>query len=375
MNAGITIITLMDQQVFTRESLSTDGGIRLLLSLLVMVRAHEESATKSKRVSSAWERKRRQAANAKLTRTCPAWLRLAEDRLAFEVVEDRANIIRRIFNDTANGVGKGLLAASLNTEGVPAFKGRNGWHGSYIQKLIASDAPLGWFQLHAMEGGRRKAWGEPVRGYFPAIVDEDLAARARAAVALRRSGASGRRGRRYQNLFSGLVICGACGSRMTFVAKSAAETYLMCSAGRRARGCRSRMMFNYPQTESRVLRALQKGTADKSPTINQSHDPCTAVRAEVNELSGRLARFNEPNSAQSDGEAGEAGAALSLADRCPQHPSTVSANEVGCGGGTGHITTTRIQGMLLGRIPFPPPTPEEMLPAPKRSKRLRSGRA
>jgi DNA invertase Pin-like site-specific DNA recombinase len=158
MNAGMTIITLIDQQVFTRESLSNDGGIRLLMSLLVMVRAHEESATKSKRVRAAWERKRATADSAKLTRVCPAWLTLSADRSRFEVIEERAKIVRGIFHDTANGVGKSALAQRLNAAGIAAFKGKHGWHGSYIQKLISSDAPLGHFQLHALEGGRKTAW-------------------------------------------------------------------------------------------------------------------------------------------------------------------------------------------------------------------------
>jgi hypothetical protein len=48
-------------------------------SLIVMMRAHEEIATKSMRVASAYERKRERAANGDkskpFTRTLPAWLR------------------------------------------------------------------------------------------------------------------------------------------------------------------------------------------------------------------------------------------------------------------------------------------------------------
>lgn len=94
INAGITLVTLTDRQQFTRESMGEDGGLRLLGSLIVMLRAHEESATKSKRVRAAWERKRREADVRKLTKTCPAWLRLAPDRSRFEIVEERADIVR-----------------------------------------------------------------------------------------------------------------------------------------------------------------------------------------------------------------------------------------------------------------------------------------
>lgn len=152
INAGITLVTLTDRQRFTRESMGEDGGLRLLGSLIVMLRAHEESATKSKRVRAAWERKRREADVRKLTKTCPAWLRLTPDRSRFEIVEARADIVRLIYDETVSGIGKGSIAARLNDAGVPPFRGKNGWHASYIQKLISGEAALGIYQPHTMEG-------------------------------------------------------------------------------------------------------------------------------------------------------------------------------------------------------------------------------
>jgi DNA invertase Pin-like site-specific DNA recombinase len=296
INAGITIVTLLDQQVFTRASLSADGGIKLLMSLLVMVRAHEESATKSRRVSAAWDKKRRNAANSKLTKTCPAWLRLKSDRTEFEVIEERAEIVRRIFRETAEGIGKATIAARLNAAGVPTFRGGNGWHASYIQKLVASDAVLGFYRPHVLEGGRRKPWGEPVPDYFPAIMGLSLAGRARAGVVARRYGASGRKGRTFTNLLTGSAYCGACGATMTLVAKSPGEDYLGCSGARRQRRCTSRTLFNYHEVERQALGAIECFSVDAA-AIRDDLAVAIELRSrlieDVEVLSRRLKRLLE----------------------------------------------------------------------------------
>lgn len=233
INAGITLVTLTDRQQFTRQSMADDGGLRLLGSLIVMLRAHEESATKSKRVRAAWERKRREADVRKLTKTCPAWLRLSPDRSQFEIIEERADVVRMIFVETTAGVGKGSIAARLNAAGVTAFRGKNGWHASYIQKLLSSDAAAGTYQPHTMEEGRRVPIGPPILGYFPPIVDQTLLLKARAAIITRRTGAAGRKGSAFRNILTGIARCAACGGSMTYVGKGGLALRHVSSLARR----------------------------------------------------------------------------------------------------------------------------------------------
>ena len=78
LSKDITIVTLTDNRVYTRESINDIGN--LMYSLMVMSRAHEESLIKSKRISSAWENKRKLARDGthKLTKTCPSWLKLQD---------------------------------------------------------------------------------------------------------------------------------------------------------------------------------------------------------------------------------------------------------------------------------------------------------
>jgi hypothetical protein len=293
INAGVTIVTLLDGQSFTRDRLSTDGGISLLMSLLVMVRAHEESLTKSRRVGAAWEKKRTQASTHKLTAMCPGWLRLKADRSGFDIIDVRADIVRRIFRETAGGIGKGIIASRLNSAGIPSFRGANGWHASYVHKLIWSDAVLGTYQPHTLVGGRRQPWGPPVPSYFPEILDVGLVESARAAAISRRTGAAGRRGATVSNIFAGAAVCQKCGSRMAFISKGGEEQYLTCSSARRSSGCDTRTLFNYRQAEREVLDLIDQIRSPEMPSKSPRLGSPTGeeLSRTVASLSARLRRM------------------------------------------------------------------------------------
>ena len=97
VNSDIILVTLSDNQVYTAATVDMQ---QLIISIVVMSRAHEESATKSQRLSAAWQNKRNNAGDGKkLTARCPSWLRLSADRRSFAVIPDRAAIVRRIFDE------------------------------------------------------------------------------------------------------------------------------------------------------------------------------------------------------------------------------------------------------------------------------------
>ena len=76
---SVTIVTLIDERSYSAESLN-HSPMDLIVSLVCMMRANEESATKSARVRAAWVAKRAQLATKPATGRCPGWLRL--DRAA-----------------------------------------------------------------------------------------------------------------------------------------------------------------------------------------------------------------------------------------------------------------------------------------------------
>ncbi len=241
LEAGIRIVTLIDEREYTADSVS-DNFSDLLISLSIMQRAHEESATKSKRLSAAWKNKRGKAQDAghKLTARCPAWLTLAPDRKSFIVDVARKKVVRRIFDMTIEGHGKSVIARRFNAEGVATFGDSEGWHPSYVQKILESESVTGVFQpmrVETTDGKKtRVPDGEPIPDYFPAVVDRSTFERARRSRESRRI-PTGRKGKHFTNLFSGMAVCGECGAPMHYINKGEGTkggAYLVCSNARRA---------------------------------------------------------------------------------------------------------------------------------------------
>lgn len=172
VQAGINLVTLADNRVYRAK---TTNLVDMITSLVIMERAHEESKTKSMRVGAAWKNKRKKAAEGQpMTARCPAWLRLSVDRRSYELIPERVEIVRQIFADSAAGLGMYSITTRLNRAGVPAFEGKNGWHRSYLAKTLENRAVLGEFQPHVKVDGKRVPEGEPIEGYYPAIISEEL---------------------------------------------------------------------------------------------------------------------------------------------------------------------------------------------------------
>lgn len=220
---GITLVTMMDRKVYTRETIDEATG--LLGVLLVFMRANEESATKSKRLSASWVKKRRdaKASGTRMTRTCPAWLEPATVGEGWALIPDRAEVLRRIFEETAAGQGQHKIAERLTREGVPTWNGGKVWHRTYIRKMLDSPAAVGDLVPHVterQEGGgrvRRPLPDERVAGYYPSVVSDELWQRTRAHLGNAPRGRNA--GKAVRHLLAGLARCPECGSTMTRVYK------------------------------------------------------------------------------------------------------------------------------------------------------------
>lgn len=234
---GVNVVTLADGQVYRAGQ--TDVA-QLIYSVVVMSRANEESEMKSKRVAAAWKRKRELAAFKKLTKMAPSWLQLSADKTAFEPIAERADVVRRIFRLSTEGVGTYSIVKTLNRDGVAPFGKSNGWNESYIEKIVKNRAVLGEYQPHEMVDGKRRPVGDVVKDYYPAIVTEDEFYAAQAARRARATDQGGRKGSQIKNLFTHIATCAYCGSPMRMVDKGSGPKggrYLRCSAGVRGMGC------------------------------------------------------------------------------------------------------------------------------------------
>ncbi len=260
INAGIVIVTLgEDRQIYSRDRLNGDWT-KLIIGLAVMSRGHEESQTKSERISAVAKRKREQAREGKghITSITPAWIdskRIDANRYEF-TLNHHAETVRAIYEMAMRGLGATAIARTLNADGVPAFKSKDGWYQSIIKALLTRHDVIGRFQPHRMQDGKRVPDGDPIEGYFPAAIDKDLFLRVQAT--RRNPGRPGRKGNTFANLFTGLCHCGHCGGPMTMkmsrVKGNENGRYLVCANYVRGHRCtEGKRHFRYEPLEAVIL--------------------------------------------------------------------------------------------------------------------------
>lgn len=259
---GVTVVTLDDGRVYTEQVLDQDPT-SLLVAILVAVRAHEESATKARRLREAWGAKRSQAASKPLTRVAPAWVRLREDRSGFDLIPERAAIVRRIFQMTLNGVGQHSIASTLVQEGVPVFGRAKFWQRSYVSKILTNPATVGDFTPHRYDkinGKTVRTPTETVPNYYPAVIDRETFQRVSGLTSARAANSTSA-GAKRANILAGLGKCPLCGATMTRVNKGGrkknSKPYLVCTAAKVGAGC------EYHQVRLEYVHAAILGKAEE----------------------------------------------------------------------------------------------------------------
>jgi DNA invertase Pin-like site-specific DNA recombinase len=277
VSRDITVVTLGDGRIYTQDSLRNDPT-SLLVSIVVMFRAHEESRLKGARLRSAWTRKKQTDARAgkPITNMTPAWLIVAED--AFQVIEERAATVRLIFDlATKEGLGQRAICTRLKQTKVPAFGRTGAWSETTIRRILTNPAVIGIYQpySHNPDNPRdRTEQGEAIEGYYPMIVPSVQfydAQRLRAKALLPR----GPRGKGVQTIFTGIVFC-SCGATMRRKGASSNDPMerLRCSAG-----C-GRQSWKYEPLEKAILMLL---SSDLLPHIEAKESDRKAVQGKLAE--------------------------------------------------------------------------------------------
>jgi DNA invertase Pin-like site-specific DNA recombinase len=289
LEAGVIVVTLIDGQRYDLASVN-DNPMSLQYSIMLMATANVESRNKADRLGQTWIRKRELAEQnqKRLTGMCPGWLKPQGD--GFSIIEERAEIVRRVYLLVAGGRGAMLVARVLNDEKVPLIGSgqrtlRAGtWSQSTIKYIINNRAAEGFYQPHTGRGSARKPVGEPILNYFPRIVAADLAQQARDGMALRRNDGAGRRGEA-ANLLSGIAVCAECMGSMGFIrgGKRSRPDYLRCTSFVRHAGCDNGTRYLYRKIENALLAQVTVLAVDPPAS---DHDP-------AQDLVGRLAEVTQ----------------------------------------------------------------------------------
>lgn len=166
VNAGLTVVTASDGREYNRERLKSNP-MDLVYSLLVMIRAHEESDTKSKRVKAA------------IRRLCEQWIagtyrgiiRNGKDPKwvdwrdsAWHLIPARVTAVCRVIELFRAGHGSLAIVDRLNAEGLSVTDYAN--TASYFYKMIRLPALIGIKTL-TIDGQ-----DYILQGYYPAILSQ-----------------------------------------------------------------------------------------------------------------------------------------------------------------------------------------------------------
>jgi DNA invertase Pin-like site-specific DNA recombinase len=238
VRAGVTIVTLEDNRKYSRETMRGNPIETFLMMVLGFVAAHEASARKSAMGKAAWKARRIKAATgAAVSARGPSWLVLGDDR-QWQVIEERADVVRRIFNRAANGAGPLAIAKELNRDLVPTLTDKaSSWHRGSVDQLLKSAAAVGTLTTGS----------ETIPNYYPAVVPEAVFATVQA---LMMGTVRPLRGRHTEvtNILGGVARCPDCGRLMGKVTKTNAKgatkrySYIVCSGAREASGCAYRLV-------------------------------------------------------------------------------------------------------------------------------------
>ncbi|MCC6913201.1 MAG: recombinase family protein [Rhodospirillaceae bacterium] len=296
-DAGIVVVTLMDGKMYDKELLDTDH-FALIMVVLHFARAHEESATKQRRLQAAWANKRTLAAEHKemLTTRCPGWLRPNKDG-RFDIIEARAKVIRRIYDLASKGTGQHAIAATLNKEKVPTFSTAEYWGRSYIAKLLSNPAVIGTLVPHTVHysGGKRVRRAEAgVLDYYPALIKRGLFDKVQA---LRTEAGAAQRGRHANaplgNIFAGLARCPKCGDALTVANKGSGWRYLTCTKARSKAGCTG-VSVRYDDAEAGLMLVAER-LLSEAPSNDQlaqrAQDEADRLQAEMDEWAEEIGRL------------------------------------------------------------------------------------
>ncbi|MGY4499711.1 DNA invertase Pin-like site-specific DNA recombinase [Bradyrhizobium sp. GM24.11] len=301
VGSGINLVTLTNGEAYSAERFQREPEA-IFLVVLELIRANKESVRKGQLVGDAKARKKQRLAENGLegkpyTRQTPAWLTWSDKEGRYELIPERADIVREMFECMDKGDGLTRIARDLNQRGVPTWT-RSGnqrtadhWRTSYIRKVLTSSAPIGTFTPHTTTHdettrSRRDEPMAPVENLFPAAVDADMYWRVSRKLSTK--AARGRNARQApKSIVSGIIFCATCGHAVTRVAKGD-YVYLVCSrANMRAEGCDYKAV-RY-DTVDKALRENARRLTKEAPRGKST----TALEKEIEELQANADRVEQ----------------------------------------------------------------------------------
>jgi len=302
IHAGITVVTASDDREYNRERLKANP-MELVHSLLVMIRAYEESDTKSKRVKAAIRRRCQQWLDGAYRGRIrngkdPQWLTWQSD--GWHLIPERVDAVRMAVDLFRAGHGAVAIVDRLNAAGLSVSD--KGTRATHLYKV---------FRLPALRGTKTLSVDGvdyALSDYYPAILSQEAFDELQGQ--LRQSGRRKGKGE-LPGIITGLRLteCGYCGSAMVaqnLMSRKKDEdgrvhdTYrrLSCGSGQAYRRCPvggstsiapiERALLDFCSDQINLDSLLERGSID--PPARQK---LTTAKARVADVDAQLKRLTD----------------------------------------------------------------------------------
>jgi hypothetical protein len=272
-----------------------------VLSVFIQL-AYSESQQKAERVAASWQQRVTDARQGKgainhqrdgrlRLSNLPAWLEASRGKV--RVIPERAAAVNRVFQLAEAGHGCVRIVRALVREGVPPVGNSGRWLPAYVTALLVDRRVLG--EIQPRRAGRQKD-GEPLCGFYPPIISEDLFSRAQAGRPPRRGWDSrGRalasRDRLYTNVFRDLLRDCHTGAVLTLHNRRTRERpeFVLVPASAPS-GRAGGYTLPYALFEESVLGRLREvNSADVLPKKGTAEDHEASLRARLAAIRADLA--------------------------------------------------------------------------------------
>ena len=281
IDQGIEIVALSDnERRYSRATLAANP-FELIVSIMVMSRAHEESKTKSYRAKESWIMRNRLAAAGKhINIRLPSWLESKGGR--YIVAPSKVEVIKRIFSLYLEGYGTQTITQRLIQEKIPNISrsntGKTTWHPTYVTRILKSKEVIGFYTGTSPE----------VPDFFPAIIAESDFYAAQAKFKARAT-YKGQRNKT-PHPFSHLLKCALCGGSIVRCSGNGYH-YFQCQAAM-LKTCQSATISIYG-TETALLRVIMAANPAKSrfddKSAQDAEKETAAIAGRVQEIEQKLA--------------------------------------------------------------------------------------
>ena len=245
--SGLTIVTLDDGAHISMDSLSSDMG-QLIMLMVRLSRAHEESKVKSDRAKDVWAAKRVLLKEGKLPpMRVPWWVSKPE----------RQQLLKQIFGLALEGNGSHAIAKYLNERGIPAPSGKKIWYTPNVSNLLRDSKVTGYY-TDPIDQTMHKVYPELItQSEFNKIQDM-----------LRSRYKTIGMGIKWTSVLKRVAFCGHCGETLKPIKSKSGRTMYCRSAT--IGSCPNKKGLSYRTIVLGVMVAMQQDMAQMSSESTQT---------------------------------------------------------------------------------------------------------